>query len=122
VSRFPAAEPDEDVREVVGKELSLLEPAVRSSPDDLAALLHPEFREFGVSGRSWDRAGIVTALGDRPGPAAQTHDMRAERLGPDVILLTYVARRPDRATLRSSLWIRTDGTWRLFFHQGTLCL
>jgi hypothetical protein len=113
--------PDDDVSEVITKELALLEPATRANPDVTVEFLHEEFREFGASGRIWDRSAIVAALAAAPGTGAVAEDMRAVRLAPHVVLLTYVARRPDRASLRSSLWIRDGSQWRLLFHQGTPC-
>jgi len=115
--------PDRDVAVVIEHELALLRPGVRSSRAAVVELLHEDFREFGASGRMWGRDDIVAALADSPGPGAEAEDLRAVRLGPDVILLTYVARRPDRVTLRSSLWRRdtADGRWRALFHQGTVC-
>jgi hypothetical protein len=49
----------EDIRAAVTGELRLLEPAVRGSAAEVEALLHPEFFEFGGSGRHWDRAAMV---------------------------------------------------------------
>ena len=46
-------------------------------------------------------------------------DMTAQKLSPDVVLLTYRAVRPGQATLRGSVWIRTEKGWLLRFHQGT---
>jgi len=113
---------DEAVAEVMAKELALLAPAVRSDRAAVASLLHEAFREFGASGRTWDRSRIVDTLATEPGDtAAEAEEMRAVRLGEDVILLTYRARRPDRVSLRSSLWVHGAVGWQLFFHQGTPC-
>ncbi|MFD7702692.1 DUF4440 domain-containing protein [Streptomyces caelestis] len=44
-------------------ELSLLDhPEVRRSPECVGELLHPDFLEFGASGRIRDRASIIAAL------------------------------------------------------------
>lgn len=112
---------DNDVAEVVEKELSLLQTGVRSNPEAVLGLLHEDFREFGASGRVWGRNEIVTELAGSSGPGAEAEDMRSVQLSEDVVLLTYVARRPDRASLRSSLWVLGPDGWRLFFHQGTSC-
>lgn len=111
----------EDLAEVIDKELALLQPGLRSNPEAVLGMLHESFREFGASGRAWDRDEIAAELAEAPGPGATAQDMRAVRLSDDVVLLTYVARRPDRLSLRSSLWVRGDDGWRLFFHQGTPC-
>jgi ribonuclease HI len=108
-----------DVAEVVEKELSLLQPETRSSPDAVLDLLHERFREFGASGRIWNRSAIAQALAADPGSGSEAQDMMAVQVAPDVVLLTYLARTPDRISLRSSLWVRHQGRWQLFFHQGT---
>jgi hypothetical protein len=120
IKAMAATEHDQDVADVVANELALLDPATRIRPDAVIGLLHEQFREFGASGRIWERDGIAAALAADPGRPVDVQDMRAERLGTDVILVTYLARRPDRRSLRSSIWIRDAGAWRLIFHQGTL--
>jgi hypothetical protein len=37
-----------------------------------------------------------------------------------VVLLTYVSESGDRRSNRSSIWRKTPGGWRLYFHQGTM--
>ncbi|WP_408055960.1 nuclear transport factor 2 family protein [Streptomyces blattellae] len=104
-------------------ELRLLTPQVRRSPDLLGALLHPDFQEFGVSGRHWDRASIIAALtattesGARPIVASR---MKGVRLAPDLVHLTFDTDNNGRRAHRSSLWRLTDQGWLLYFHQGTL--
>ena len=120
VTKIPTAS-DDEFSEVIANELALLEPATRAKADAVIELLHEEFREFGASGRIWDRPAIVSVLAAGPGTDTHAEDMRAVRLAPDAVLLTYVARKSDRTTLRSSVWIRQDSQWRLLFHQGTIC-
>jgi hypothetical protein len=106
--------------QVIGREMRLLDPRVRTSAEALTALLHEDFREFGASGRVWDRASIVPAVTADPGAAATVGDMTAVRLAPEVILLTYSVVRPSGRSLRSSVWRQDADGWRLYFHQGTL--
>jgi hypothetical protein len=119
IEAMAATEHHQDVADVVANELALLDPATRAWPDAVIGLLHEQFREFGASGRIWQRDGIAAQLAADPGGPVDVEEMRAERLGTDAILLTYLARRPDRTSLRSSIWVRDAGTWRLIFHQGT---
>jgi hypothetical protein len=114
---------DEDVAWVVDSELRLLRPEVRRSPAEVERLLDPEFFEFGSSGRRWDRAATVAAMGgeltedDAPGVT----DVHGVRLADGVVQVTYVSQRPGRRVLRSSLWRKGDGgAWRIYFHQGTV--
>jgi hypothetical protein len=111
---------DLDIAVVMGRELELQRPSVRHSAAACLELLDPQFREFGVSGRVWDRASVVAMMATERYEPPATEDMTASRLAPDVILLTYRTRRPGRTALRSAIWRRgADGEWRLLFHQGT---
>ncbi|MGR8007441.1 nuclear transport factor 2 family protein [Streptomyces hypolithicus] len=104
-------------------ELRLLDPLVRNSADLLAELLHPEFREFGTSGRRWDRESIIAALAGADAEATTrpvtTTAMTGVQLAPDLVLLTFDTEAKGRRAHRSSLWRRTERGWLLYFHQGT---
>ena len=109
-----------DEHEVIRLERVLLDPVVRADAERTRALLHPDFVEFGASGRQWDRSSIsaVTSGIEEPISAAE---FRAARLGPDAILLTYRSDASGRRALRSSIWVRVAaGEWLLRFHQGTV--
>ncbi|GAA2247299.1 hypothetical protein GCM10010145_13020 [Streptomyces ruber] len=113
---------DAAVEAAIEGELRLLDPEVCRSPGLVEALLHPEFEEFGASGRRWDRAAILAALTDPAGPLrrpATTSRIRGVRLAPDLVHLTYDSESGGRWAHRSSLWRRTGDGWRLYFHQGT---
>jgi ribonuclease HI len=105
-----------DAAEVIALERALLRPDRRADREFLEAVLHPEFSEFGASGRHWRRAELIEALLAEDGfdPPEPT-ELAAQRLAADAILLTY--RTP--AARRSSVWLRVAGRWRLRFHQGT---
>ncbi|GAA1852414.1 nuclear transport factor 2 family protein [Pseudonocardia ailaonensis] len=117
-----ADERDADIPDVIASELRLLEHEVRASPAALRELLDPEFHEFGASGRVWDLGSILTFMGspDDHKEPPEIDRIRGVRLADDVVLLTYRSRRRDLTVLRSSVWRRRDGGWRVFFHQGTV--
>jgi hypothetical protein len=111
------------VAAAIAGELRLLDPAVRSSADRIAQLLHPEFTEIGASGRLYTRPEIIAHLVEEPRESQEpieVTDMAARLLAPGVVHLTYATRKGDRRARRSSLWCSTDDGWRLYFHQGTL--
>jgi hypothetical protein len=114
---------DEDaVAAAVAGELALLDPRVRGDRRRVDALLHPDFHEYGASGRIWDRESVMAMLaGTGPdGPAVVASRVRGVRLAPDVVHLTFDTAADGRRVHRSSLWRRTGrGEWRLYFHQGT---
>ncbi|MFC9508211.1 DUF4440 domain-containing protein [Streptomyces sp. NPDC057002] len=110
------------VESVIEAELALLTPEVRRSPERSGALLHPDFHEFGASGRHWDRAAIIALLAqttDVESPPVVTSRMRGVRLAPDLVHLTFDTEHGGRHAHRSSLWRRTEAGWLLYFHQAT---
>jgi hypothetical protein len=105
-------------------ERKLLQPSVRASVEALDALLDPDFREIGASGRLWTRAGVMQAPAgdaDTPDIRIRDEDMEGHRLADHLVLLTYVSDEAGRGARRTSLWrLNEDRGWRLLHHQGTL--
>ncbi|WP_405590872.1 DUF4440 domain-containing protein [Streptomyces sp. NBC_01092] len=115
-------EHDSAVRAAIEGELRLLDPEVRRSPALLGALLHPEFHEFGSSGRRWDRESTLARLPADTDPVDRyvvTSGIEGVRLAPDVVHLTFDTVYNGGHAHRSSLWRRTDDGWQMYFHQGT---
>ncbi|MFF7160572.1 DUF4440 domain-containing protein [Streptomyces sp. NPDC008086] len=116
---------DPAVQAAIAGELRLLDPEVRSSPELLGALLHPDFHEFGSSGRRWDRASTLARLPVDTDPSdpedryVVTSEIRGVRLAADVVHLTFDTEYCGRHAHRSSLWRRTADGWQMYFHQGT---
>lgn len=111
------------VEAAIEGELRLLDPEIRRSPEQVGALLHPDFFEFGASGRRWDRASIVASLAATTAPGARagiTSHMKGVQLAPDLVHLTFDTDNNGRRAHRSSLWRRMGEGWLLYFHQGTL--
>lgn len=82
--------------------------------------LSDDFREFGASGRIWDKPSMLAALThEAPNPITSDHFV-CQHLAPGLALLTYTASTPQRRTLRSTLWRLEDTHWRVLFHQGTV--
>ncbi|MDC0771622.1 nuclear transport factor 2 family protein [Streptomyces sp. HD] len=100
-----------------------MDPQVRGSAELLGALLHPDFREFGASGRYWSRKSIIESLvaGTEPGRPRPVvvSGMEGVQLAPDVVHLTFDTEYNGGHVHRSSLWRRTDDGWQMYFHQGT---
>jgi len=104
---------------VLALEEELLRPETRADFGRMAMLLHPDFAEIGESGRMWTREEIINALRADPAANGGLDLLAVDRLGEDSILLTYRSRGRSGSSLRSSLWLREAGQWRLRFHQGT---
>ncbi|MFF2501768.1 DUF4440 domain-containing protein [Streptomyces sp. NPDC058067] len=113
---------DSAVEAAIEGELRLLDPEVRRSPELLGELLHPDYFEFGASGRRWDRASIVAALSATNEPGARpltVSRMKGVRLASGLVHLTFETDRNGARAHRSSLWRRHEEGWLLYFHQGT---
>jgi glyoxylase I family protein len=107
-------------------EAELHQQAVRADAARLGELLEDEFFEFGVSGTVWNKQGVIDALRGEPFSARSISDFKLTPLADDVMLVTYRAQRsatsqrPAAESLRSSIWRRRSGVWRMLFHQATL--
>lgn len=116
------AERNPAVESAIEGELRLLDPEVCRSPELVGALLHPDFQEFGASGREWDRASVVEALTAGGEPVSRPtviSRMRGTELAPGVVQLVFDTEHQGRRAHRSSLWRREGDGWRLWFHQAT---
>lgn len=92
----------------------------------LKELLHPDFEEFGRSGRRFTRDFVLDAFANTfEYPQVVSRDFRLVEAADGVALLTYVSAlrlesgELHRYTLRSSVWVRGDHGWQMLFHQGT---
>jgi len=102
------------------RELQLMDPVFRRDRSAVASLLAEGFREFGASGRVWNRETILELMATEPEfdpPAVE--EFAVQMIATDVALATYRAVRPHGTSLRSSLWIQERGAWKMIFHQGT---
>src|SRR5580765_7929954 len=109
----------EELREL---EELLMRPGVRRSPTELARLMADDFREFGSSGRVFDRGQIIAALQRQEPCEISLIDFRAVCLAADVVLVTYRGKVQFShsamlvESLRSSIWRRRNGKWEVVFH------
>src|SRR6266540_1815046 len=118
------AEPDlaEHLRRL---EAELVSPDGWRTPVALEARMKPDFVEFASAGRVYDRAALVEELLGREPPPIGVEDFTVRELAPAVARVTYrsvIDRRagdPPTIALRSSIWRREDGRWRMTFHHWT---
>jgi hypothetical protein len=120
---------DELLARLQALELLLHQHEVRRDRERLGALLHPQFTEFGRSGRVWTRHTVLDEFtGEQTAhPDIHAEEFAVQSLGDGVALLTYRSAHiqtdgsMSRWTLRSSLWQRVGDAWLMRFHQGTAC-
>ena len=105
-------------------ESELLLNTTRKNAVRVASLLADDFREFGSSGRVYSKDDIISTLLDESPVSISPSDFVINFLSEAVALVTYKSQReqpeglPSRS-LRSSIWVRDEGVWRMTFHQGT---
>jgi hypothetical protein len=88
----------------------------------LERVLHPDFFEFGRSGRVWTRDDTMTMEPREIEARFPLPDFAFHPIDADTVLVTYTSavrhETWDQAN-RSSIWVRDAGTWRLRFHHAT---
>jgi hypothetical protein len=106
-------------------EEALLDPEVRRDRARVEALLAEDFLEFGKSGNVWSREVIIESMASGSYDPPAMEDFKCAWIGDGAALATYKTVQVDpesglrAVVLRSSLWIREYGEWRVRFHQGT---
>jgi aminoglycoside 6'-N-acetyltransferase len=100
-------------------EQSLLDPCVRQSTGQLNKLIADDFLEFGSSGKVYNKQDCIKP--DETSRKFAVSEFKIKELSKDVTLATYKTTEDGIAALRSSIWKRYDGEWKMIFHQGTKC-
>jgi hypothetical protein len=105
-------------------EQQLLQPSTRRDITALTSLLAENFREFGSSGRIYNRQQIIDLLTSESPHHITVSNPLCQLLAEDTALVTYnstriIALKAASHALRSSLWVRRNGNWQMVFHQGT---
>lgn len=85
--------------------------------EDFERLLHPQFFEFGRSGRRWSRAEVLAEL-TGCGPQPERTAELAIELAPGCWHLSWRS-LGGRPAWRSSIWQHGAAGWQLRFHQAT---
>lgn len=112
-------------------EQSLLDASLRRNREEVSLLLAEDFREFGSSGRIFDRCEILDELSRETAARIEMSCFEVKMLGEDGALVTYRTSsrawddaggaQPTRDCWRSSIWVRRKAAWQMIFHQGTPC-
>lgn len=112
--------------QLIELECALHKPHYRRDPRFLEQTLHPDFTEFGRSGRRYSRQEIIEEIQSTSElPVITTSHFELQVLAKDVFLLTYLSSvlgdnaQLCRRTLRSSIWTKVGSNFQLRFHQGT---
>ena len=116
---------DELLAELSSLERELHVACIASNVSRVSEIIHADFKEFGRSGKTWNKAMLLQALDGSPSPDFHSQDFAIHSRKADSCLLTYRSAdvapggELERHALRSSLWTRMNGRWQMIFHQGT---
>lgn len=110
-------------------ENDLLSSTVRKSPEKINEILDDEFTEYTSSGQEYHykKGDIFQDKEDKSELDWQISNFKIKKLSEECVLATYRVEKNNeidekkKYTLRSSIWKCIDGTWKMIFHQGTLC-
>ena len=105
--------------ELLDLERMLLDPEVRHSRVAVELLLHPQFKEYGSSGRVYDRETMIRMMNRETSGEITIREFEARMLSADVALITYRSVGQNQEARRSSVWLKDEGRWQVIFHQGT---
>lgn len=114
---------------LIEQEVALHQYDVRQNKLEVTRLLHPDFREVGVSGRSYDYESIVKRMGAEKSSKGHIHsqDYECIQIEPSAQLLLYRSVFVDEHggfshfAKRSSIWVLSGVQWQMKYHQGTSC-
>ncbi len=86
-------------------------------------ILHPDFSEVGMSGRTYTRDDAVNTPPCDLQARLPHEALRVDLVDEDVALARYISHDTydgvERHAHRTSVWVNTNEGWRLRFHQGT---
>jgi hypothetical protein len=85
-------------------------------------LLHPDFFEFGRSGKIYSRQQCLSAEPQEIKINLPLKNFNILPISKNVFQVTYISEvmyNELEIAHRSSIWVKTDQGWKLRFHQGT---
>ena len=82
---------------LISLEENLFNPEVRKSLDEVSQLLADDYREFGSSGKVYNKKDTIQTLQKEPAGQISAHDFKVNLLTPEVALLIYTAVKRDNA-------------------------
>ncbi|ELR67904.1 hypothetical protein C942_00212 [Photobacterium marinum] len=114
---------------LIEQEIALHQHEVRTNKTEAKRLLHPDFREVGISGISFDYKSIMAMMEEEEPSSLRIHsqDYECIELSHNVMLLLYKSAFIDNSgnykhfAKRSSVWVFNGQQWQMKYHQGTEC-
>ena len=104
-------------------EESLWRSETRFDQEYMNNVLAPDFFEYGRSGRIYQRANTLDVSAQTITAKLPLKNFTVRLIDNNVAQITYISEVTDNGLVevgnRSSIWSKSDGEWKLRFHQGT---
>lgn len=98
----------------------LLHPDRETDRNALLELITPDFKEFCTSGRVFNANQLGHELMTSAPRAATMSHFYVTPLGENAALATYHVTTSSSTSRHSSIWVKRNGRWKMYFHQGTI--
>lgn len=86
---------------------------------DYIKVLHPDFKEFGQSGRIFTLSDFKCSALDSSDYEIQSFKVLELSAANRLCTYTLVNHTNKMTSRRSSVWVLYEDDWKLIFHQGT---
>jgi len=114
---------------LIEQEIALHQYEIRQNKTEVIRLLHPEFREVGESGTSYDFQSINVMMEEEDASNGYIHsqDFECVNLESSVQMLLYKSASVNEFGIKNhfakrvSIWVLNGVQWQLKYHQGTPC-
>lgn len=106
-------------------ENKLQQPDVRKSKIKLKELISDDLIEIGSSGQIYTKKDVLKNLPMSPEIKFIMTDFKIVIFSPSIIQSLFKTEKTNQKTnkktcsLRSSIWKKNNGKWKMIFHQGT---
>lgn len=107
---------------ILGYEMDFFKKAFCDDIQNLENRIHDDFMEFGNSGKVYDKNSIIHFLNH----LSTDRDIKIQNfvlkyIKDDILMANYIsnAKETETKALRTSIWIKENADWKLYFHQGT---
>ena len=112
-----------EIEELRNLETELWVADTRFNRNYMEQIFAEDFVEIGRSGRIHSRQNVLSVEKSDINAVLPLEDFKVRLVASDVALVTYNSTVTYNGVVekgrRSSLWLRTEETWQLNFHQGT---
>ncbi|MDA8792738.1 DUF4440 domain-containing protein [Bacteriovoracaceae bacterium] len=107
------------INKIIQLEKELHSEETRSNQERLDKLIHPGFKEIGLSGSYYTKENILQRLPDTIPVEINSYAYEAIELNASLVQLIYKTNISQQNHFRSSIWILENEEWKMIFHQGT---